>query len=120
MRKLVYNALQLPNGEVIQSRHRYDFVWSTDRTVAIDGGLEYQRLVGDFNTCTDISLYSDDPIELTREKVTWGTYGKDGKGPLTWVLVKDMDTEHLKAVIEYPGVNPGIQEVMQKELIFRS
>lgn len=34
-----------------------------------------------------------------REILFWGTYGKNGKQPFKWVLLKNMNTEHIKAVI---------------------
>jgi hypothetical protein len=31
------------NGEVIYSRYRHDFVYSTDRSVFVDGGRDYVK-----------------------------------------------------------------------------
>jgi hypothetical protein len=36
-----------------------------------------------------------------RETVRWGTYGKDGKGPLTWILIKDIHDDHLANIIPF-------------------
>ena len=45
---------------------------------------------------------------LKYENAVWGTRGKDGDEKLRYVLVKDMDTKHLEAVIAYPRVSPEI------------
>lgn len=35
-----------------------------------------------------------------REFMLWGTYGKDGKQPLKWVLFKDMANEHIENILK--------------------
>jgi len=45
--------------DIIESKHRHDFKWCKCGSVAVDGGLEYQRLVGDIRNATDLSVYTD-------------------------------------------------------------
>jgi hypothetical protein len=33
------------------------------------------------------------------ELLRWGTYGKDGKGPLKFVLLVNCETDHLQAIL---------------------
>ena len=37
------------NGEVIYSRYRHDFHYSTDNSVAVDGGRDYMRCLGNIH-----------------------------------------------------------------------
>jgi len=41
--KYVIYAVTAEDGEIIYSRYRHDFRYSTDKTVWIDGGLDYTR-----------------------------------------------------------------------------
>jgi ribosomal protein S27AE len=34
-------------GDVIESRHRHDFVWCKCGSIAVDGGHDYIRCIGD-------------------------------------------------------------------------
>jgi len=34
-------------GDVIESRHRHDFVWCKCGAIAVDGGQDYMRRIGD-------------------------------------------------------------------------
>lgn len=56
-----------------------------------------------------------------REFQTWGTYGKDGKDELHFVLIKDMDEEHIKSALETQKhiSNTRIQKILEDELKFR-
>jgi len=56
-----------------------------------------------------------------REYVLWGTYGKDGKSKLKYVLIKDLETDHieniLKDVKRIKGTN--WEKLFKKELKLR-
>ena len=43
-------------GEVIFSRARHDFHWDSTRTIAIDGGTDYTRIVGDLNAFQHVTI----------------------------------------------------------------
>lgn len=51
MARLVRNAAECGEcGDVIESRHRHDFVWCSCGNLAVDGGLDYaKRLFGNGN-----------------------------------------------------------------------
>lgn len=43
-KKLIRNRAQCSNcGDVIESKHRHDFVWCKCKAIYIDGGLAYSK-----------------------------------------------------------------------------
>ena len=99
--QLLYNALQTPDGTILTSRSRHDYVSHVDengKNYFTDGGLDYVRCSAHGDE-VHLSVWSDDNHEVIRERAEWGTYGKDGDKPLNWVKLKDIETDHLKAVI---------------------
>lgn len=117
---LILNALRTPDGTVIQSRHRHDYVTYTDangKTYMVDGGLDYIRR-NVHQDQVDLSLYDDQPHEVQRVVLTWGTYGIKGDQPLSYIRIADMETGHLEAVLEL-NVNATHRACMQHELLLR-
>jgi hypothetical protein len=100
---IVLNSIRTPDGTVLVSRDRHDFVTHEDavtgKTYGVDGGNEYLRRIGD-NDYTELSVTSRDPFEVQREAFEWGTYGKEGTEPLRWVKLKDLTYQHLTVLIE--------------------
>lgn len=102
--QIVYSALKTPDGTIIQSKHRHDYVTYEDtvtkREYMIDGGTDYVRRSnwGDEQT---ITLFSTDPIEKIREAFVWGrNYDANNNRLLStqWVLLKDLNDDHLDAL----------------------
>ena len=125
MNTLVYNAIRTPDGTVLESRHRHDYVTYQDKNgkeYMVDGGLEYTRR----NFYADapyeeLSVYTTDGHDRVREAVKWGTYGINGDQPLTHILLKDMNTEHIEACLEnVPSMHPTYKESFKEELKLRS
>lgn len=50
-------------GDVITSTHRHDFVWCSCKSIAVDGGKEYLRRVGNREDIKEMSI-TDDKISL--------------------------------------------------------
>ena len=122
MADIVHNAIKTPDGTIIESRHRWDYVLYEDangKTYMIDGGLDYVRchIVEDQVMLT---LTLNDPHVQVRQVVTWGTYGKEGIGKLTYVKIADMSSEHLRNCLDNAiNMYPQIRQVMKNELSFR-
>ena len=120
--RLIANRWQCPDGTVLQSMHRYDYVTHTDTLTGevcmVDGGIHgCCRISGNLK---NLCVYSNDPHELQREFFHWGTFGKDGKQPRTFITAKDMTTEHIEAVIETQDrIAPEIKELFLHELAYR-
>ena len=41
-------------GDIIESKHRYDFKWCKCKTIFIDGGNDYFRRGGDFTAMEEV------------------------------------------------------------------
>jgi len=116
----VYNAIMTPDGTILHSKHRHDYIVHKDangETYMIDGGNDYRRTSANKQEATDISVTYNDSIDNIREHLVWGTYGKDGELELKEVLLKDMSDNHIKAII-----NDGykLNPVMKLELLYRA
>ena len=118
--RIYYNAIRTPDGTVIESRHRHDFVCHIDKNgdkYCVDGGCEYlRRVYTKTRDYEDISLDATAPIEELREVFTWGTYGKTGKDKLNHLYLKNMSISHMEAIIDdgYP-----VAPLMQREIQYR-
>jgi len=120
MKSLIKNAMQTPDGTILESTHRHDYKTHTDangKTYMVDGGLEYVRRSAHGDE-VDLCLYDDAPHIIQASVLEWGTYGIDGDQPLKYVTIAEMDTDHLKAVLEL-NVNPTHKACMQQELFLR-
>ena len=120
---IISSRLQTPDGTVLHSQHRHNYVTHTDangKEYMLDGGCEYIR-------CSDngdeklLTVYTDDDHEVIRESAVWGTYGKDGHQPFKYVTVSQMSTEHLQACLDTQKktMRPAMYKVMQNELEYR-
>ena len=125
MNRLLRNAIQTPDGTILESRHRHDYREYEDdngEVYIVDGGLDYLRRSINHNTpATDLSLTEVDPHLVVREKVTWGTYGKLGDQPLSEITIATMTTEHLQAVLDtQENMYPQVRDLMTAELEYRN
>ena len=125
MNTLVYNAIRTPDGTVLESTHRHDYIVYQDKNgkeYMVDGGLEYiRRNVYDDAPFEELSIFLEDGQDKVREVVKWGTYGIDGNQPLTYILLKDMSIEHIRACLEnVPRMHPAYKKAFQEELKLRS
>jgi len=58
--------------------------------------------------------------QLVRDWMTWGTYGKSGKEPLRFVLLKNMSDEHIQAVLDtQPQISRFYRREFKNELKLR-
>lgn len=118
--QLVANRVQcLVCNDIIESRHRHDFVTCSCGAVSVDGGKDYQRVLG--YTWQDMSVTTEDPFEVQREVFTWKSYGKSGKEEPKIIPLKDLDTNHIRNILDTQVHIKGtwVEELMKKELEFR-
>lgn len=119
---IVYSGLRTPDGTIISSCHTHDYVTHVDKngkTYMIDGGHDYIRSSANGDEIF-ITIYDSDPHELQREYITWGSYGKTGNEALRYIKVKDMEDDHIQAVLDnVQNIKPSIKKCMQQEQKFR-
>lgn len=120
---LIRNALRTPDGTIIESKSRHDYVTHKDangKTYMIDGGLAYVRCSANGDE-EMMAVTLADPHEEVREACSWGTYGINGDQPLSYKKLCDMSDAHINAVLEnVPSINPAIKTAMQNELEYRN
>lgn len=122
--RLVRQAIQTPDGTILESRHRHDFVTHKDavsgETYMVDGGLEYSRGIVNKVPAKDLCVYLEDGIGIVREAITWGTRGKSGGEPLRYVKLCEMSDAHIQACLEtQTQMHPHYREAFQQELQYR-
>jgi hypothetical protein len=121
--QIVCNRIRTPDGTILQSHHRHDYVTYIDYNeleYMVDGGHDYlRRTVHNDEPYVEMSLTMDDPFEDIRRGFTWGTRGKDGKQPLTWVPLCQLATDHIIAILETQNLADYVTELMEKELEYR-
>ena len=120
-RNIVHNAIQTPDGTIIESRHRHNYVEYTDANgnhYSVDGGMDYLRRGYTVQDYTELSRYEDEDIEVLRKVITRGGRGKDGKQPLTFVPICEMNDEWLQAAIDY-NVDYGMGHSVMNRLYKR-
>ena len=128
MRTIVLNSIRTPDGTVLISRHRHDFVTHHDKNgqdYAVDGGLDYLKRMGP-RDYEDLSVHADEPFEKVRKNFYRGTKGKNSDEDLRYVALCDMTEEHLIATLEYIKENSRhtdyktvYYKLYQKELEYR-
>ena len=120
--KIVANRIRTPDGTILESKHRHDYVTYTDangKEYMVDGGTDYlRRIVHDDAPYEELSVYADAPHAVIREVFKWGTRGKDGKQPLKFVVLKDMTTDHIEAILETQNLPGYMRKIFLDELDF--
>ena len=124
MEKLLCNRIRTPDGTILESMHRHDYVTYTDangKEYMVDGGLDYlRRNIHEDAPYEELSLYSDAYHQLIRQAFKWVTRGIDGKQPLTWLVLQDMATDHIEAILEtQTHLRDHIRQVFINELNYR-
>lgn len=122
--RLIKNAIQTPDGTVLESRHIHDYVVYvdkiTDEQYMVDGGLYYTRTNVNKVPAKPLYVYLEDDHEVVREAVTWGTRGKDGKSPIKIVKLSEMSTDHIQACLDtQSSMHPHYREAFHNELDYR-
>lgn len=121
---LLVSKFKTPDGTVLLSKHRHDYVSHFDTKCncwfGVDGGISYQKILGDIDKLENLSVYTNDPHKKIRENFEWGSYGKSGKEELHYILLKDLTEEHISAIMRTQKHLPEhILEVFNAELFWR-
>lgn len=130
-RKILVSQIECPDGTMLVSRHRHDYVTHTCTKTGLefmlDGGNDYRRYRAhdDYPFYSiNRSIYSDDNFELIRQHYCRGGRGKNGDEPLTWVPLCEMSNNWLEAVLTYNVVRSldatEANRLYQAELDYRT
>ena len=121
------NAIQTPDGTIIESMYTHDFVCHVDengKTYCVDGGPSYARRVFDTLDFKDLSVKDDGTHELRRKHLKWGVNFDKEMNRLSktlWKTIESLDTDHIEAILDGGyAINPFYKEVFQEELKFRA
>lgn len=123
---IVYRSVKcLSCGDILVSRHRHDYSTCECESITIDGGFDYLKL--DSESPDNISIFQVtelDPFETIRAHIEWGSRGEDGKGPLKFIKLKDMEVTHIENLKQYFKKNNieasnNIHLFLDKELQYR-
>lgn len=123
--ELIYSAWKTPDGTILHSKHRHDYVEHFDskskEVYALDGGCEYVRCTINKVPPVNLSVYSNAPHEEKRKVFFWGSRGADGVQPLVYNALMNLETSHIKAIIKTQTHLPEhIMQMFEDELQFRS
>lgn len=120
--KILVNVMITPDGRVLESRHRHDFVTHKDengKLYMLDGGHDYVRC-SDHSDQKMITFTTEDPHELVRQWWSWGTYGKNGDEPFKLVTLRYMSNAHIEAILETQShITPEVRFLLIEELDYR-
>jgi hypothetical protein len=124
MTQIVANRIRTPDGTILQSYHVHDYKTYLDKNgymYMVDGGNEYlRRTIVDEAPYEELSVMITDPHEDIRAAFNWGTRGKDGKESLRWVALKDLDTNHIQAILDtQPHISDWVRNIMSVEMNYR-
>jgi hypothetical protein len=120
--RILLNRIKTPDGTILTSYNRHDYVTHKDtltkEVLMVDGGTDYlRRNVG---TYEELSVYDDGSHITRRSAVHWGTRGKDGKQPLVYKLLKDLDSDHIEAILKTQHqISDFYKEIFKEELKYR-
>lgn len=73
MEIIIQNQIECAKcGDVIVSKHGHDFVWCGCGAVAVDGGMQYLRRVGNKEDYIEQSkMLPEETVKAMREAVEW-------------------------------------------------
>ena len=121
---ILSNAIQTPDGTILKSYHTYDYKEHVDEitgeTYMVDGGNRYLRRNVNEVEATELTVTTEDTHEVIRGHFTWGSYGPLGDQPLKWLTLKDMETDHINAILRtQKRLAKHIVKVFEDELGWR-
>lgn len=109
--------------QVLVSEHRHDYkTCSCPNETMVDGGNDYMRYGGkDLSKVEAFTVFNTDDFKFVRRYASRGGRGVDGKSPLTWTKLCDMNDSWLTAVLDYypeGTYNPHLP-LIKKEIEYR-
>jgi len=122
MSDILVNKLITPDGTVLISRSGHDYKEHRDKNgelYVIDGGTTYSRFSVNKEKGTRFLLTTETDHEILRSHFGWGSYGMNADQPLRYILLKDMEEDHIKNVLKNCILPDKIINLMKNELSYR-
>ncbi len=120
--QLIRNAIQTPDGTILESKYRHDYRSHKDangKVYVVDGGLAYVRTTVHDDQIS-LALYDTEPHEIQAQYLTWGSFGIRGDQPLRDIPIAKMETSHIEAVLKECRPCETLKNCMKKELELRN
>lgn len=120
--QLIRNAIQTPDGTILDSKYRHDYQSHKDangKVYVVDGGLDYVRTTVHDDQIS-LALYNTEPHEVQAQYLTWGSYGIRGDQPRRDIPIAEMETSHIEAVLRECHPTETLKNCMKKELELRA
>ena len=116
--------IRISEDEYITSIKNYDFRASEDEKYFIDasfdenGDISYVRVGGNKNY---EEIESSSIHEYIRENISWGrNFNEKGERvPTKYILIKDLKTEHIQAILEGDFGGKRVRHYLENELRWR-
>lgn len=121
----IYNAATTPDGTYLRCMHNHDYQSHVDTTTGetymIDGLGYCIRTSVNTIPMQHYQVTTDDPHEQVRRVFTWKSYGKDGKQPAEYLVLRAMTDEHICAILRTQRQILGtpVEQVFLNELEYR-
>lgn len=120
--KILLNRIKTPDGTILTSYNRHNYVEYKDtitkEVLMVDGGTDYLRR--NMGTYEELSVYDDGSHLTRRSAVHWGTRGKDGRQPLVYKPIKELDSDHIEAILKTQHqISDFYKEILKDELKYR-
>lgn len=122
-KKIVLNRAKcLDCNDIITSYHVHDYVTCSCKKLSVDGGTEYiSRSYVDKTKYINMNVYADEPFDIIRKSLHWGTRGKSGKDKLKFISISEMDDDHLEKILRNEKVGANwIRDFFIKEMQYRT
>ncbi len=120
---IIRNAIQTPDGTILESLHRHDYHTHLDENgqiYMVDGGDSYIRRSINSTPAKELTVTSYDDFSVVRQHLKWGTCGENGDEPYSRKALCDMTTAHIQAIFDDGySLHPFRKEAMNKELKLR-
>jgi len=125
-KNIIVNMIETPDGTILTSKYTHDYISYKDNNgeiYMVDGGHKYlRRNVNEKYPYIERTLYEDSDFTEIRKYMLWGTYGKNGDQPLSHLKLKDIETEHIEAIIKTQKQleDTSYLKLFKKELEYRN
>lgn len=96
--------------DILFSKYSWEFRQCKCEKTFVDETPYYTRIWWDTYSLVELPI---------RDVLHWRTFGKDWKQPARLVAIKDMEDDHIQAILDTQPVNDDLREIFIKELELR-